>query len=181
MLLSLIADGDQFAFTELFKRYRKKVLFIAFNLLRSNDAAEDVLQNVFTKIWVNRQKATEINQFSSYLNMMVRNEVFNILRKKAYLDAFISENIEIEKFEEHKIELAEEFDEKQRKLSEAIKALTPQQKRVFDLCGLEGKKQVEAAQILGISPATVKKHMADALRNMREYLKSAANIIFYFF
>lgn len=180
-LLALIALGNQAAFTQLFDRYRRKVLFIASDLLRSNEAAEDVLQNVFTKIWLNRARATEINQFSAYLNRMIRNEVFDLLRKKAYLDEFIGSNIDnVEGEEVHKFESREEFDKKQQRVMDAIKKLTPQQKRIVQLCGLEGHKQAEAAKLLGVSKETVKKHMADALKNIRTFLRDAAGLFFFF-
>jgi RNA polymerase sigma-70 factor (ECF subfamily) len=174
-LLLLITAGDQNAFAQLFNKYRRKVLFIASDLLHSKEAAEDVLQNVFTKLWVNREKATEINQFSAYLNIMVRNEVFNILRRKSYLDAFIEEHIGEES---HELQIGEEFEERQRKFRMAVEQLTPQQRKVLELCGMEGYKQAEAAKLLGISTGTVKKHMADALRDVRKFLKGAMKMLF---
>lgn len=173
-LLSLIAGGDQAAFTQLFNKYRRKVLFIASNLLHSKDEAEDVLQNVFTKLWINRQKAPEINQFSSYLNTMVRNEVFNTLQRRSYLDAFVEEYLEKAEKETHTS--GELLEEKKRKLLIAIGQLTPQQRKVLELCGMEGYKQAEAARILGISTGTTKKHMADALKSIRKFLKGGKTL-----
>jgi RNA polymerase sigma-70 factor (ECF subfamily) len=178
-LLLLVAKGDELAFREIFDRYRKKVLFIARKLLGSEEETEDVLQEVFLKIWTNKEKLPEILQFNSYLNSILRNVVFNMLRKRAYGAAFIEEMLTTSGNLDTTVMSQTEFYELQKRLSVAVNQLPPQQKKVFQLGRIEGYKHEEIAEMLGISKGTVKKHMAEALRNLRAFFTGSSKIILF--
>ncbi|HMH23971.1 MAG TPA: RNA polymerase sigma-70 factor [Puia sp.] len=180
-LLALIATGDTPAFRELYERYRKKVYFLAWHLLKTEDEAEDICQEIFTKLWVNRQKLPEIDNFNAYLNTLIRNHVYNCLRRKACEESFVTETLQsdVEHLPGGVMDPAE-LRELQLTLKEAIWHLPPQQKRVFELSRIEGYKHDEIAKELHISRETVKKHIMAAIRNIREFLRREGKEVLYF-
>lgn len=173
ILLVRIAAGDTIAFRELYEKYRKKVYFLAWHLLKTESESEDVCQEIFIKLWANRQKLPELDNFNAYLNALIRNHVYNCLRKKATEESFVLEalHIDAEHLQDAVMDSAE-FRELQLTVKEAIWHLPPRQKQVFELSRMEGYRYEEIANELHISRETVKKHVTAAIRNIREFLRS---------
>jgi len=171
-LLTRVARGDETAFHTLFSQYSHKVYHSALRLLQSASHAEDVLQEVFMKIWLGREKLPGINCFSAYLNTITRNHIYNALRKLA------GEELLLEKLfspppAANRPDTAIEnmsLKELQDALQKVMATLTPQQKKVFELSRMEGLKHEEIALRLNISRETVKKHVSEALRIIRGQL-----------
>lgn len=175
--LRLIASGDEAAFGRLYQQYRGKVYYISWKLLKSETAAEDVLQEVFAKIWNRRENLPLVENFNAYLNRVTRNHIFNVLRKKAHEALFLKEmarsagDSALQDFNTlvlHELE---------RSLKEAVALLPPQQKKVFQLSRMYGLKHEEIAASMKISLGTVKKHMMMSLRSVKEYLSVQQNIL----
>lgn len=176
-VLQQVAVGDETAFKALYDHYRNKVLTIAAKLLSTETEVLDVLQEVFVKIWLNREKLTEIGNFNAYLNTITRNHLYNMLRRQAYEEALLTELAL--KPEEADAGGAEPLDIKALKqaLLQAVRALPLQQQRVFELSKLDGMKQEEIAVLMHISRETVKKHLAEAMRNLRSDLGSQQHVL----
>jgi RNA polymerase sigma factor (sigma-70 family) len=79
-LLQLILKGDEFAFAKLFEFYKDSVYGIAFKVTRSTIIAQEIVQNVFLKIWQRRESLHEIQNFSAYLFAITRNDVYKALK-----------------------------------------------------------------------------------------------------
>ena len=79
-LIRAIKGGDTKSFDELFEKYYDRYFSFACALLHDENAAEDVLQNVFLKIWIGRDRLDETRNLESYLLVSVRNEIFDHLR-----------------------------------------------------------------------------------------------------
>src|SRR6478735_11143470 len=82
-LLALIAKGDEIAFSKLFFQFKDRIYSIAFKLTKSTIAAEEIVQEVFLKIWLKRASLTEIENFSAYLFIIARNDVYKGLKQIA--------------------------------------------------------------------------------------------------
>jgi RNA polymerase sigma-70 factor (ECF subfamily) len=171
-ILLAIAGGDAIAFAQLYEHYRRKVYFIAWRLLQSENEAEDVQQEIFTKIWLNRSKLAEITQFNSYVNTLIRNYVYNAIRKKANETAYIREAMKMKDSNPEDAFVPAEINELQTLLRAAINNLPRQQKKVFQLVRMEGRKHEEVAGLLGISKETVKKHIMEAQRAVTAFFES---------
>jgi RNA polymerase sigma-70 factor (family 1) len=180
-LLVRVAAGDTIAFREIYEQYRKKVYFLAWHLLKTESESEDVCQEIFTKLWVNRQKLPEVDNFNAYLNTLIRNHVYNCLRRKATEESFVLETLqgEMERLPGTVMDPTE-LHELQLTVKAAICRLPPQQKRVFELSRMEGYKHDEIAKELHISRETVKKHIMAAIRNIREFLRREGKEVLYF-
>jgi RNA polymerase sigma-70 factor (ECF subfamily) len=173
-LLARIATGDQRAFTEIFDFYHRYVYAYGRKMTKSEDQANEIVQDVFLKIWLNREKLNEVNNFGAYLNRVVRNHSLNVIRKLAQ-DARSATQLKINNPEsENATDKILDYNESNRILSQAIENLSPQQRTVYTLCHIEGLKYDEAAKKMNVSSRTVQAHMVQALRHIREHFNKHA-------
>lgn len=175
-LLGRIVKGDENAFRQLFDTYSGKVYAFALKLTHSETLAEEIVQDIFLKVWLNRQALSTIIYFPSYLYSITKNHAFNVL-KRLTLEANIKAAISLELTEiQHETEGRIVFNEYQRILNEAIEKLPSQQRKVYTLCQLEGLTYEEAATLLNLSRLTVKTHMQHALCFIRGYFNGHLNL-----
>lgn len=175
-LLDQVARGDEAAFTRLFNNYRNKIYSIAFDFTGSSALAEEIVQDVFLKIWIKRDLLNSINHFSAYLFTITRHYVFTALKR-------IARQQDIENKAMEDLPLFDEDTENrllQKEyamiLQDAIGRLTVQQREVYRLIKEKGYKRDEAAATLQLSPETVKTHLAQAMRNIRAYCLARLDI-----
>ena len=169
-VVTRVSEGDSAAFNDLFHEFSPRVYGFALKLTHSQSTAEEIVQDVFMKVWINRNSLGRINNFPAYLYTITKNLTFNVLKRisveqKAraeFTKDFCEENCETEQ--------SIIYRDYQNLLSSAIDRLSPQQKSVYSLCHVEGLKYEEAAEKLHISRLTVKTHMQQAIRNIRSHL-----------
>ncbi|MGQ7854108.1 RNA polymerase sigma factor [Pedobacter sp. WC2501] len=173
-ILAKIAKGDKHAFEILFKNYHKYILAFSKKITRSDDLAKEIVQDVFLKIWLGREKLQTLETFSAYLNTIVRHQCFNALRQLS--QEIKSNEVFRLKASSSSDSTAHELDyrEAENILNKAIETLSPQQRMVYVLCHQEGLKYDEAAIKMGISPQTVHSYMKDALKKIRAHFKKHA-------
>lgn len=170
LLLKNISLGDEKAFQIIFDRYSNRVYVYALKLLKSEEVAEEIVHDVFLKLWKQPVAAT-IDNVEAYLKVAARNMVFNAMRKER-LVARVSQHIK--RHSPGNSNITEEMIQYQDTVTvfqEAVKALPPQQRQVYLLCRSKGMQYVQAARVLSISPLTVKTHMQKALRFLRGFIK----------
>lgn len=172
-LVALLKEGDQRAFSLFFEQRQQLVYSIAYKLTRSKHQAKEVVQDVFLKLWVMRGELTEVENLGAYLNRLARNQSIDALRKIA------REAIRNVELKEEQLELSHNATEEQLEMNEttgmirqALETLSPQQRKVYQLCHEQGLKYEEAALEMGLSAGTVHSHMKQALKNIRIYLKN---------
>jgi len=171
-----IANEDEQAFAGLFHRYRDKIYSVAFKLTGSSFIAAEVVQEVFLKIWTRRQTLPGISDFESYLFIMARNCVFTSLRKAARQQSTESDwNLMVGDTE---ISADNKFiaNEYTTLLQEAVDTLPFHQRQVYLLSHEEEMTRSEIAELLQISPETVKSHLARASRTVRAFCASRLGI-----
>lgn len=168
-LIQLIAQSDEIAFTKLFDHYRNKIYTVALKLTHSTAIAEEIVEDVFLKIWLRRSHLNEIENFSAYLYVIARNETYKILKQ-------IAKNYKLVLLTEKDVTLADNNTdeylirrEMASLLQKAIDRLPSQQKQVYKLMKEADLKRGEVAELLQIQPETVKFHLAQAMKNIRTY------------
>jgi RNA polymerase sigma-70 factor (family 1) len=170
LILARTAKGDQQAFGVLFNFYKNKVYGYALAILQTNSAAEEIVQDVFIKLWIRRQHLATIDNFGGFLRTIAKNETLNALKKIAVeqknYQLANQTNTDIDSATENEIQ----FRETKKLLDEAINKLPPQQKLIYNLCHMEGLKQKDVAEKLSLSPLTVKTHLRDAVKSIKNYL-----------
>ena len=169
-LLALVKEGDESAFEAAYTRFRPLVLRYALRICKSNEAAEEIVQNVMLKMWLGREKLDPELNFKGWIARVSANESFDFLKKLAKEKA-LSEKVWLQM----QAEPASAEDEYVLKdylkiVEEAVRALPPQQQRVYRLSREQYLTYDQIAEQLNISSNTVRNHMAGALDNIRKYL-----------
>jgi RNA polymerase sigma-70 factor (family 1) len=172
LILDKIARGDQQAFGVLYNSYKNKVYGYALRILDSEVLAQEIVQETFIKLWLKRENLHQISNFGGFLRTIVRNDTLNALRKialqqKNYNLIHLS-NTESDSATEASIQ----YNETKRILDSAIQKLPKQQQLIYNLCHVEGFKQKDVAKQLNISPLTVKSHLREAIKSLREHLNA---------
>ena len=165
-----LIEGDEEAFCQLYSRYKSRLLFFAVKFLKSSDYAEDVLQDVFTNIWVGRRMINPDIPFSSYLFTIVKNRVLNQIRdlekQQALRNIILKESADYDEVTKNEIL----SDDLRGVLQKAFASMTPRQKEVFQLSREGQLSYKEIAVKLNISVNTVHEHVAAALHIIRSYV-----------
>ncbi|WP_186452464.1 RNA polymerase sigma factor [Chitinophaga polysaccharea] len=166
-LLSETARGNEVAFSALLDLYRNKLYSHALSYLKSCQEAEELVQDVFLKIWDNRHRLPEIENFKNYLFILSRNQLVSAVRKRLKTAAPPTDDDLNEGWlPDGQLEWKETY----QQIQQAIGRLPPQQKAVFILSRFENFTYQQIAVQLQISPTTVKFHMVAALNTLREAL-----------
>jgi RNA polymerase sigma-70 factor (family 1) len=176
-LLQQIAQGKETAFRIVFDHYRDAIYSFALKVVRHEMLAEEIVQDVFVKIWINRSGLPEVRQFADFIYIIARNHTFNCLRRLARerkLNSTTTEELQIAGVSAEATVLQRDYD---RLLQQAVARLPPQQKLVYTLSREHGLSREEIAEQLNISAGTVKAHMGQALRTIRQYFKTYDNSI----
>jgi len=167
VLLARLSEGDKPAFDTLYNRYWKLVFDSAFKRLSDLEKAQDVAQDVFVQLWTRGNKSI-IENLPAYLLVASRNAVFKVMEKEARLVAVPVENTpELESpFDRADAAiLHKEFLESFNKLVDALPA---QQRLIFKMRFEEDLSSQKIAEILNISPKTVRNQLGKVLSALRQ-------------
>lgn len=170
-LLGQIAQGDENAFRQLFYMYHQQLAIHVFRLTQSVELAEEIVQDVFLKIWTNRETLTYVHHFKAYLFVVSKNQTLNALRQLA------KERKNKEEWQKGNTILYEQQQSEDNTdyyglIDQAIEQLPPQQQKVYCLSRHKRLKYQEIAQQLNLSRETVKKYMQLAIASIGTYIRS---------
>jgi RNA polymerase sigma-70 factor (ECF subfamily) len=168
--LLLITLGNEEAFTGFYNRYRPKIYGVALKMLKSTALAEDVVQDVFLKIWLKRKELIHIERIEGYLFIIARNQILNTLKSLAKEESIRNALTPIQKYDDNADHLTRE-NQYADLLNNVIDRLPPQQNIVYHLSKKDGLSTDEIAVKLRLSPLTVKKHLSQALKFIRKNTK----------
>lgn len=168
--LEKAAEGDQEAFSRLFYAYKDKLYAFVYHIVSSKAMAEDIVQEVFIKIWTNRDHLTEIRTFDSYLFRAAKNHAINQLK------AFSRRTKLREKKEVLNNVLSPEeqllVNNLRIRITQLVGRLPKRQQEVYRLRREQEMKIEEIAYYLNLSPSTVKNHLTQALKNLKKELRT---------
>jgi RNA polymerase sigma-70 factor (family 1) len=167
--LRQIAKGNEAAFSKLFAYYSHWVYATSLRLTESGELAEEIVQDVFLKIWLNRDKLPQVDRFGDYLFIIARNQSFTAMKRMIRRQGILRDICKGAEPADNATDADILYKDYQSVLQEAISRLPPRQNEVYKLCRQDGLNKEEAARILGISPHTVKIHLKEALRAVRTY------------
>ncbi|GGA82242.1 RNA polymerase sigma factor [Puia dinghuensis] len=169
-LLARVAEGDEKAFGIIFHHYRRKIYSYAFHVSGDAGQADELVQEVFLKVWLHRDKLPHILRFDNWLFTIARNHVFDMLKNMAKEASFRSQIAGLLDPEINPVEDRMLTRENELRLQQALDRLPPRQKLIFTLSRHQGLKHEEIASQLHISRNTVKTHLVQALKNLRGLL-----------
>ncbi|MEA4903915.1 MAG: RNA polymerase sigma-70 factor [Petrimonas sp.] len=169
-LLLRIGEGDKVAFSYLFDMYHNKMFRFLLKVTHSESTSQDLVQDIFLKLWQNRERISEIDNINAYLFRMAQNHALNEMERFTKRTLSLSES-HLEDYVTYSTPLETLIsNEVKEKLAEAIKKLSPQQQRVFVLHKEEGYSYAEIADRLNLSVSTIHNHMHQALIKLRHYM-----------
>ena len=177
LLVKQLIDGNEKAFRMLFDCYHNDLYKFSLSIVHSKEYAEEIVQDVFLKVWVKRQSLDPNLSFKSYLFTITRNKTFKFLKKAAnnlklrkeilYRSQKIANSVEIE-MQEADLEVF---------MQKALRQLPPKRRLIFEMSRSEGKSYKDIGKELGISPNTVRNQMSKALETMRHLLTTNLDIL----
>lgn len=180
-LLIRLKDGDMMAFDQVYERYSHKLFSFVFKILKNEAEADDIVQEVFVKIWESREKLGDYKLLNSYIFTIAYNNSIDLIRKR------INNNKYLEHLKNSSVILVTpsvisevEFNELNSQVEKLIADLPERQKQVYLLHREQGLTYPEIAERLGISKNTVENHMVKALKFLRQNIDNSVlvNLLF---
>ncbi|RQO72281.1 RNA polymerase sigma-70 factor [Pedobacter sp. KBW06] len=171
-LLLLIEDNNKDAFTDFYSHNFRKLILVSDKYVQSIPAAEEIVQDVFLKIWEEKELLSEIKSIKAYLYRSVVNASINFINRQKNIEKHhlkIADNITPDDAERH-----DEENELIVLLYNEIELLPEKCQQVFKLSRMEGLKYRDIASQLSISEKTVENHMGNALKILRSRVSKAA-------
>lgn len=169
-LLLKLQEGDARAYRALYEHYKAPLAKRLLYLLKSDELAQDTLQDIFLKIWEMHADIDARASFAALLSRMVRNKVTDTYRR-AYRDMALRERLATEP--EATADAADTrliTREELANIQQALDKLPPRQREVFTLHRIEGKSYREISELLSITPAAINQHIYRATQTLNEVL-----------
>ena len=183
-LIRLLKNDDRAAFSTIYEKYWEKLYLSAYVILKNNDSAEDIVQEVMISLWLRRHKV-EVENLKAYLHQSVRFQVFKLLRKekKMPLSPISDAHVETVNAAESDFQL----EDINKALLQGVERLPDRCREIFLLRRVKELSIKEISEKLQLSPKTVENQLTIALRKIRlsisksseELLPIVAFIYFY--
>lgn len=175
--LKALREGDEKAFEKIYLNYYKKTLYFITGLVKSEDDAKELTQEVFIKLWTSRETLDPERSVHSYMYTIARNAAFNFLKHKLveinYISEYAAQNIETETSDE--ILFAKEM---ALLIEMSVGKMPAQRRKIYQMSRKEGLSNEEIATRLQISKKTVENQLSLALRELKRVI---AGMILLFF
>lgn len=169
-LLLMLGNDSAYAFQQIFDKYKDRIYKVAMSYVKDKHLAEEIIQDVFTKVWTHRHSLLELRSFEAWLYTVGKNRIFDYNKKKiadwkAHL-GYHSQKSESVNDSERLLQ-SKEYKEL---LHIAQQQLTDQQLLIFKLAKEENMSYKQIATHLNLSPLTVKTHLARAMNTLKNHL-----------
>lgn len=172
VLLERLRNGDRAAFTTIYDAYKRPLALRLLQLLRNETYAEELLQDLFMKVWENRTQVDPTRPFKAYLYRIATNMAYNFMqragRERIILNEIVRSSTEL--YEHVEADLLKK--ENKALIERMLDGLPPQCRQVFTVVKLDGLSHKEAAEQFGISTHTVNNHLQKATKYLKGYLTS---------
>lgn len=170
------------AFDLIYDRYSNRVFGYVLRYIKNRQDAEEILQDVFVKIWENRDRINSSYSFESFIFTIAYNRVISLLRKRISEKRYLEHLLSMKEIAEAPDVIGEmDFLRLHEQVESLIQRLSPRQREVFNLCRKEGLTHDEVAKRLNISVNTVRNHMVSALAFIKSHLNSGMMVNAFYF
>ncbi|WP_207433903.1 RNA polymerase sigma factor [Sabulibacter ruber] len=170
--IEALSNGDVAAFERLYRKLEPKLFSFAAKLVKSREDAEEIVQEVFLKLWEKRTSLDPKQNLDGYLFTIAKNLVYNKARHRVYEFAFSQYLAEHATVAEDSTQLALEHQELLQLFEEVCASMPPVRRQVFVMSRTEGLSNTEIASALNTSNSNIENHMNKALKMLREKFKS---------
>lgn len=183
-LVVALKRDDAEAFNKLFGQYAKRLYYFSLGYLKSKDEAEEIVQEVFFKIWENRKSLNPELSFKAYVFKIAYRRINEVFRKLAQEQNYRHEVIANSLDQDNNLDERTDYNSLLELLDSIVNKLPPRQKDIFIKRKQQGLPVNEIAQLLDIAPKTVENHLTEALKSIKSGLTqegSAGLLFFYMF
>jgi RNA polymerase sigma-70 factor (family 1) len=169
-IVSKLKIDDIDAFDEAYARYSERLYVFGLKYLRIPGEAEELVQNIFVRVWENRRKLKVELSFKAYLFTLAYNDICKYYRKKKYIEKYISEAIRDNPDGTYSI--VEKLDSRSMldRIQKVLEGLPENHRRAFLESKMEGKTAKEIAHEIGITPATVDNYVSEVNKLLKRRL-----------
>lgn len=179
-ILKRMQQGDEGAFENIYRIYSPGLYGKLFRMLKSVSQTEEIIQEVFIKIWEYRASIDTEKSFRAFLFKVAENKVYDFFRRSARDHKFKTELIALGSENDLALREFVNNDEKSVLLQNAIARLPEQRQQVFRLIKLERKSYKEVSELLGISLSTISDHVVKATKSIRGHLEIVKSVLLSF-
>lgn len=172
--LKKLAWGDHEAFRSIFMKYYPKIKYFITHLIKSEAVAEDLSQDIFLKIWENRESVPNVRSFNAYMYRMAKNSALNYLEHN-YVEKSYTDNCNRPVYTDPEEELNAE--ELLFLIRLAVSRMPKQRRDIFMMSRFDNLEKEEISEKLGLAKKTVENQLSLALKDIRKVLYSA--IVFF--
>ncbi len=180
-LILRLKKEDKSAVDDLFGYYYPRLYHFSKSILKIENEIDDILQEVFVKIWLNRQKIGKAETFNAYIFTITKNELLNLirnnLRDQTFRDKLYLSAVAVE----YQTASPVEFEELKVRIDKIVAGLPEKRQQVFLLSRTEGLSNKEIALQLNISEKTVEDHITHAIKKIKNSMKEIGIISFLYF
>ncbi|QEC78519.1 RNA polymerase sigma-70 factor [Mucilaginibacter ginsenosidivorax] len=175
-LFAELAKGNESAFETIYHHYNKRLSPFVDKMVRSPELAEEIIQDIFVQLWMNRHLLEEVKHPTSYLFNIATNKTLDYLKKIAnnakLMDKIAYRSTELTNDTEERVI----FRESAAIIEMAVSALPEQRKLIYHLSRNEGLTHEQIAERLNISRNTVKNQLVTALKSIRMFTEKRASV-----
>lgn len=170
LLIDRLCRGDESAFEAIFQHYHRQLLHFANTFCKDKELAQEIAQEAFVQLWLNREKLSSDLPLYPYLFTQVRRMTIDTFRKKLVQNRFREEQQHHLKIGVEETAQTIEWRELNSLVEAAVQRLPEQQQRIFQMSRTQGLTYEEIAEQLQLSKNTVKYHLMNALKKLRKAL-----------
>lgn len=181
-IIRRLKSDDKSALDDLFGYYYPRLYQFSKSILKIENEIDDILQEVFVKIWLNRQKIGNAETFNAYIFTVTKNELLNLIRKRLRDQTFRDQLFLRSVAEEYQPENQLEFEEIKAGIDQIVAKLPEKRRQIFILSRTDGLSNKEISQKLNISEKTVEDHITHAIKQIKRSMKEMGILsILYFY
>lgn len=178
-LFKEVSEGNERAFRIIYNRYYQRMYSFAGKVVKSPHVAEEIVQEVFIRLWEQRELLCEVKNPDNYVFIVIRNHTYNYLRAVAR-----EQNRREKLWEALQQQVTDEgtsleAEEAELFLEKLLAKLSPQQRKIFRMSREDGFSHQQIADELHLSRDTVKKHVANSLKIFKAHLKNFVQLLFF--
>lgn len=170
-IITRIAKGDESAFADFFRHHYQKIYEVGLMLTHTTSVAEELVQDVFMKVWTQKKALPDINDISSWLFIIARNDAYKALKRSTRFKLLLAnlEELPAVSYETDDEIIYRNYHEL---VNKAVSQLPARQQMAWRLSREQGLKREEIAARMQIRPDTVKEHLNLAVKNIRQFLQT---------
>jgi RNA polymerase sigma-70 factor (ECF subfamily) len=169
-LIALLQKNDEGALRAIYDIHIRQLHYFVLKTAKSRELAEDVVQDVFIKVWDSRLQIDPTQPLKPFLYTIAKRHLLNLLKRIQHESGIIEEIRKYTSGIAHTTDLEMDFEESNALINEAVSKLPGQCRAVFLKCKIQGLSYRQAAEELGITEGTVNSQMVKALKSIRAYI-----------